>query len=215
MHKKHSLPHCAGIALTLLLLANAAARADPIQWSYNWSPNTLKLAANAGGTGYLSITDETTKSANGSSNTVVTNLRTFSTAPFNTPDGFNHAAVTYTLALTDKASGKSGSISFSGFFSGSISGSFANVQLTFTSPMTQSLTLGGNKYTVALGTYTPPGPPGASNAGGLNAFVTVAPSSGGGGVAGGAPEPATLTMVGLALPFLGLYGWRKRRSKKA
>src|SRR5215469_15710210 len=124
MHKKHSLPHCAGIALTLLCLANASARADLVQWSYNWEPSKMKVFANGGGSGYLSLTDEPAKTANGSSNTVVTNIRTFSTAPFNTPDTFNHAAVSYTLLLTDKSTGKTGSVSFSGYFSGSISGSY-------------------------------------------------------------------------------------------
>lgn len=218
MYTKHSLPPRAGIAFALLLLVNASARADLLQWGYNWEPSTMKVVANAGGSGYLALTDEPSNSAKGSSNTVVTNIHTFSTAPYNTPDVFNHAPISFSLQLQDLATKATGNVSFSGYFSGSITGNNANVQLTITSPMTESLTLGGNKYTVAMGTYTPPGPPGASNAGGLNAFVTVVPSTGSGGGGGGiasTPEPDALTLAGLALPFLGLSGWRLRRAKKS
>jgi hypothetical protein len=215
MHKKHSLPPCAGIALALLLLVNASARADLLTWGYNWEPSVAKVFANAGGSGYLSLTDEPANSANGSSNTVVTNIHTVSTAPFNTPDIFHQAPITFTLQLTDKATGATGSVKFSGSFSGVIAGNFANIQLAFPTPnATESVTLGGNKYAVALGTYTPPGPPGASNGGALNAFVTVTPSNGGGGGVASAPEPGALTLAGLALPFLGLSGWRKRKALK-
>lgn len=63
---------------------------------------------------------------------------------------------------------------------------------------------------MSIGMYTPPGPPGASNAGSLNAFVTVAPgnTSSGGGVIG-TPEPSTLTLAALVFPGVGLAGWRK------
>jgi len=210
MYKKHTLPPCAGIALTLLLLANSSARADLISWGYNWEPSTLKVAANAGGSGYLSLTDEPSNSATGSSNTVVTNLHAFSTAAYNTPDTFNQAPVSFTLQLTDSASHTSGSLTFSGYFSGTITGNSSNVQLTMTSPTTESLTLGGNTYTVSIGTYTPPGPPGASNAGSLNAFVSVAPASGTGTISS-VPEPSTFVLAGLALPWVGLSGWRRRR----
>jgi hypothetical protein len=210
MNKKHTLPFCAGFALTLLLLANTSARASLISWSYNWEPSATKVFANAGGSGYLSLTDEPSHSATGPSNTVVTNIHTVSTAAFNTPDTFNKAPVSFALQITDTASGATGSVTFSGSFSGTISGNNANVALTITSPHSETLTLGGNTYTVTIGTYTPPGPPAASNAGSLNALVTMTAGSGSGHTSG-VPEPSTLALAGLALPWVGLSGWRRRR----
>jgi hypothetical protein len=156
------------------------------------------------------LKDEPANSANGSSNTVATNIRAVSTAGGKTPANFNQVPISFTLKLTDIASSKSGSVTFSGSFSGTITKQNANVQLTFTSPKTETLTLGGNTYKVALGNYTPPGPPGAVNAGSLNAFVTATPGNNGGG--GGTPEPATLSLACLAFPFVGLCVWRKRRA---
>ncbi len=211
MFKKHSLPSCAGSVLVLLFLTNTSARADLI-WGYNWEPSTGKVFANGGGSGYLKLTDEPAKTATGSSNTVVTNIQAVSTAPYNTPDLFNKAPVSFSLQLQDLASKAKDTLTFSGSFSGIISGNFAHVQFALTSPMSESVTLGGNKYTVTLGNYTPPGPPGVVNSGSLNAFVTVAPASGGGN-GSGTPEPAGLTLACLAFPFVGLYGWRKRRAE--
>jgi hypothetical protein len=213
MHKKHSLPTCAGIALALLLLANASARAD-VSWNYNWEPSAPKVYANSGGSGYLALTDEPDHTATGSSNTVITNIQAVSAAPSSNPAVFTNAPISFGLQLTDSASNTTTStpITFSGYFNGNITANSANVGLTFTSPTTETVTLGGNKYSVVVGTYTPPGPPGVVNSGSLNAFVTVTPLSGGGGVAS-VPEPAALTLVCLAFPFAGLYGWRKRRAK--
>jgi hypothetical protein len=213
MHKQHSLPTCAVIALVLLFLTNTSARADLIAWGYNWEPSTSKVVANGIGSGYLKLTDEPAKTATGSSNTVITNIQAVSTAPFNTPDIFNKAPVSFSLQLQDLTSKATDTLTFSGHFSGIISRNFANVQLAFTSPMSETVTLGGNKYTVAIGTYTPPGPPGAQNSGSLNAFVTVTRGSGGGGVISATPEPATLSLACLAFPFVGLCGWRKRKTK--
>jgi hypothetical protein len=196
----------------LLLLAGTSARADLIRWSYNWEPGATKVAADGGGSGYLKLTDEPAKAAAGNSNTVVTNIRAFSSASQNRPDLFKHAAFSSTLQLKDAASNATGSLTFSGFFSGSITNDNANVKITFTSPTTQTLTLGGNTFTVTMGAYSPPGPPGAVNAGSLNAVVSVAPGNGGGGGVG-TPEPATLTLAALALPCAGLTGWRRRRKR--
>jgi hypothetical protein len=211
MRRTISLSCYAGIALTLLLSTNVSVRADLRSWTYNWEPGSTKLPADAGGSGWIALTDESSKSATGFSNTVVTNIRAFSSAPQSAPDQFNHAGYTFTLNLRDNASLASGGLTFSGFFSGSLTGNNANIKNTFTSPTTQTLTLGGNTYTVTMGTYTPPGPPGAVNAGSLNALVTGTPGNGGGGV-NGVLEPSTLTLAVLALPVAGLLRWRRWKS---
>ncbi|HEY7326761.1 MAG TPA: PEP-CTERM sorting domain-containing protein [Gemmataceae bacterium] len=211
MRKSISSPYWACMAFALLLSATDSARADLISWTYNWEPSSAKIAADGGGSGWIGLTNEPSKSSAGSSNTVITNLRTFSTALQSTPDMFNHAAYTFTLNLRDNASQATGSLNFSGFFSGTLTDSSANIKNAITSPTTQALTLGGNTYTVSLGNYTPPGPPGATNAGSLNAFVTVTPGSGGGGVVSGVPEPSTLSLAALAFPCAGVLGWRRRK----
>src|SRR5262249_36788462 len=158
-------------ALALLLLAGTSARADLIQWSYKWTPSATKIVTDGGGAGWLTLTNEAGKATAGNSNTVITNIRSFSTAPQNSPDQFSHAAFTSTLWLKDTASNATGSLTFSGFFSGPITDNSSNVKITLTSPATQTLTLGGNTYTVTMGNYSPPGPPDATNAGSLNATV--------------------------------------------
>jgi len=209
MHKKHLLPTCAGLALALLFWTNASARADII-WSYNWTPSTSQVNANSGGPGYLTLTNEPGGSTTGNSNTVITNIQAFSTAPSSNPATFTNVPVSFALQLTDTASNATDALTFSGSFSGALTANSSNVQLTFTSPTSATVTLGGNKYDVTVGTYTPPGPPGAANSGSLNAFVTVTAVSGGGGIAS-VPEPAAMTLACLAFPFVGLCGWRRRR----
>lgn len=211
MHKKHSLPACAGLALALFFWTNAAARAD-YMWGYNWEPSAGKVYANSGGSGYLTLTDEPANSATGSSNTVVTNIQAVSTAASSNPATFNHVPISFALQLTDPSATKPANLTFSGYFSGNITANSSNVQLTFSSPTSATVTLGGATYAVMVGTFTPPGPPGASNSGSLNAFVTVTPVNGNGHTSG-TPEPGALTLACLAFPFAGLWGWRKRRIK--
>jgi hypothetical protein len=219
MHKKHSLPTCAGIVLTLLFWGDAKARAD-VSWSYNWEPSTTKVYASnissVGPNNYLSVTNEPDHTATGNSNTVITNIQAVSTATSQNPAQFNDAPISFTLKLTDSASNIGSSLMFSGFFHGTITATSANVGLTFTSPTTETVALGGNQYQVVVGSYTPPGPPGITNSGSLNAFVTVTPLNNGGGHTSGSgtPEPAALTLACLAFPFVGLYGWRRRRANE-
>jgi len=211
MHKKHSLPTCAGIALVLILGANISVRADLI-WSYSWTPSANQVNANAGGPGYLTLTNDS-NTATGSSNTVITNIQAYSTASPSNPAMFNNVPISFALQLTDLTSKMSDKLTFSGYFSGSVTADSSNVQLTFKSPTSETVTLGGNTYAVMVGTFTPPGPPGAQSYGSLNAFVTVTPLNNGGGGISSVPEPAALTLACLSFPFAGLCGWRKRRTK--
>lgn len=210
MHAKYLSPPRAGIAFALLLLTGAPARADLIPWAYNWEPSTTKVAADGGGNGYVSLTNAPSTAASGSSNTIITNLRTFSTATQTQPDTFNHAPFAFTLHLVDATSNQAGTVTFSGFLSGTLTANSANIKSTFTSPTTQQVDLGGNQYTITLGTYTPPGPPGVSNAGSLNAFVSIIP---GNGHISSAPEPSALLLASLALPGIGLPRWLRRRKR--
>ena len=216
MYRTHRLPLCAGITLALLLLVNASARADLIQWGYNWEPNATKIfggnPTDDGRPAYLALTDEPSKAAAGSSNTIVTNIRAFSSAFAANPDVFNHANYSFTLQLQDLASKTTASVTFSGFFQGTLTANSANIQIVATTPTTKTTILGGNTYTVTLGTYSPPGPPGASNAGSLNAIVSATAGTGGGTISS-VPEPSTMMLASLAAPCLGVIGWRKRRNQ--
>jgi hypothetical protein len=209
---KRSTAFLFAAALALALSAQAQVRADFVSWSYNWTPSTLALPADVPGTGGLSLTNEPTKNADGTSDVVVTNIRGFSSASRSTPDKFTHAAYTFTLVLTDLTSGQSAHMSFTGFFSGTLSATSANIGNTFTGVTTESASLGGHHYVVSLGNYSPPGPPTASNAGSISAHVSVdeftpvppiPPEH--------LPEPSTLLLSCLGLAGFGASAWRKWR----
>src|SRR5262249_16823776 len=107
-------------AAAFALLAGAgAARADLIAWTYNWDRSPVSVASDSGN-GSVSFTNEPTKHATGSSDTVATNLKANSLAPATAPDTISGAkgAYTLTLKLTDKDSGQSGTLTFTGKLSG-------------------------------------------------------------------------------------------------
>ena len=85
--------------------------------------------------------------------------------------------------------------------------------------VSQSATLGGHVYSVSLGSFAPPGPPTASNAGSISAHVGVdevpdPPPPGPPGPTGNAPEPSTLLLSCLGLSGLAMAGWRKWRARR-
>jgi hypothetical protein len=198
-----------GTTFAWLLLAGAA-QASLVPWSYNWTPSSSAVLSDSG-LSKITLTNEPTGTAVGTSDVVATNLKVVSSVDPNTPDTFTAKGYSLALSLTDTTSHATGTLTFSGAFSGTVSGQSSHITNAFTSAVTQSIVLGGNTYTVTIGPFTPPGPPSASNSGSISATALVSVSNGGGG-GNNTPEPATMTLAGLGLAGMSLAGWRKRRA---
>jgi len=221
MMKRHTLS-LFGAVLAGLFLGNGTARAELVHWTYNWGRAPVALAADGAGTGGVTLTDESSHEATGSSDVVATNIRTFSSAPSKTPDTFTNKAYTLSLNLTDDASKKTTTLNFAGALSGTVSANSANLKNQFTGMTSQTVKLGDNTYVVMIGPYAPPGPPTASNAGTISAHILVnerpdapppPPDNGGGNPppVHETPEPSSMLLAALGLLGLGGYSWSKRR----
>lgn len=200
----HSLRLLAVAAV--LFATTGSARADLISWGYDWAASPAAVTA---GTGSVSLSNETFKTAVGNSQVVVTNLKVFSTAVPGTPDTFGLGDGNYSmiLKLTDIDSGLTATLTFTGQLQGSFSASSANVTNTFTGLVSQTAFLGANQYTVTLNAYTPPGPPAQGNLGSIGAFVQVSKID-----IQRVPEPTALALAGLGVGMAGLAAWRRRRT---
>jgi hypothetical protein len=216
-------------SLGWLLCAGATARADPTpapnaQWSYNFSPQMKSnQVLGTDGLSGVNFTNEPTKSATGTSDVVVSNLKVFSNST--SAVGFGSGgAYSVGLTLTDSASGATASYVFNNTLGGTLSGTSANVTtsipkfsgtvtangktIAFTGPTAPTIALGGFNYEVAMTTFVPPSPPNASNAGSLGAHITV---TNGIIVPATVPEPPAVVLCGLGLALAGLAAWRTKR----
>jgi len=203
------LSNAAGAFLFVCALAcPASARADLIPWTYSWSPSSSTVAATSG-PGGITLTNEPLVAAQGDSDVVATSLRTFASGP----SVFSAAAYSLTMQLTDTLSGQSGTLTFTGAFSGTLSSGSSKITNAFTGLTTQTLTLGGNTYTVTLDQYLHPGSPTASNPGGIGGSVTVVGDSV--GHPSSVPEPSSLLLAGLGCSGLLALRFRRRRRPAA
>jgi hypothetical protein len=199
---KVKLPILVGSALALLH-CTADARASFIPWSYNWEPTTGPFLSSTTGAARLYTSDEPLGHAQGSSNVVITDLRTASTSPRNHPDVFTNVAFDVSLTIVDGLNGLHGTVSFSGVFNGAVSSGSSNLDFKLLSPKTVTLTFGHDLYTVSFGRYSPPGPPSATNTGSISSFVSVKDPT------AHTPEPSTALLACLGGTFLGLASWRR------
>src|SRR5947209_13883757 len=137
-------------AAVAALLAVAPARADLVSWTYNAQPvlpgggPALQFDGPGGpgtGTGGVSFTNEPSASAVGSTDIVMTNTKTFSSATDSARDTFTTVgAYKLTLAVTDTATGQSHLFSWDGKLSGWATSGSSNLTNAFLSPMTQMWT---------------------------------------------------------------------------
>jgi hypothetical protein len=202
---RHSTGRLCAAALALCLLAGAQARADFAGWQYNWTPSATEILADHPATGKILLSNEPGGSAVGNSYIVATNIKTASTADPATPATFTNKVYSLTLAITDLASSKTGSLTFSGGFNGTLSGKSAILMNTFTGPQTQSVQLGSHLYTVQIGPFAPPGPPTANIAGSISALANVKVQD--------VPEPSTFALSGLCLALGGGWWWKRARAR--
>jgi hypothetical protein len=209
---KRSSYSLGGLALALLFAVPTAGRADLIAWSYNWSRSPSEIHADAPGTGYITLTDESMKNAVGNSDIVATNLKTYSSATIANKDLFTAKPYSLTLNLQDVESGKTASLTFTGKIDGWLTSHSSFLRNTFTGQVTQFVDLGTNRYTVTINGYTPPGVPGSSNSGSISAKATVSVTA----IVAEVPEPATLTLSGVSLlVFAGVARGRRQRRREA
>lgn len=202
-------PHTLVWVTFALLLPLTEARADLIPWMYNWSRSPSQINADAPGTGYITLTDESSRLARGDSNIVATNLKTYSTATIESKDLFTAKGYSLTLNLTDVASSATASLTFTGKIDGWLTAQSSSLGNTFTGQITQSVVLGLNIYTVMIDGYTPPGIPGSVNSGSINAKARVKVET----VVSQVPEPGTLALAGVGVALLVATRRRRRRQR--
>src|SRR5437660_915999 len=140
--KRSSVTLFAG-AVTALLFAGPDARADFVQWRYNWTPSTLQVVSDTSPTSFVQLTNEPVGKpsgvlASGDSDIQMTNLKVVSDAPRGNPDSFNASApVNFSLRLTDAASGAFTDLLFQVKFkdkpgaTGGVSATSANIRVDF------------------------------------------------------------------------------------
>jgi hypothetical protein len=211
-------PKRVALALTLLVvvLNPRHVEAELIPWSYQWSAQPTVIDADplgphhtpAGGItltpGAITITGAHPGVAVGNADIVAVNLTafTFSPSPAGNPYSFTNSPYRLGITLTDVGSNRSGTLHFAGIFDGSLTDTKVDLHTHFTSATRQWLTLGQNRYTVSLTSYTPPDPPAEGGSGSINAFVSVQPVS--------APEPSSLILAGISLAAVAFSGFRRR-----
>lgn len=158
------------VAILVATLAPAATAGPLPTWTYQHVANVAirDLSAGSG----LSIPNSVPAAMTGSGVAAVEVVQ-WSIAGAGSPDTVSAQPYTFSLTLTDQASGASGLATFSGALSGSYWKAGADLTNQFTGDTVQTLTLGDYAYTVSLTDFTPPTVAGVEGGGRISARVEV------------------------------------------
>jgi len=220
-------------ALVLAAVLHIQARADMISWSYSGGGRAVTntgendFIPSPSGLGNINFTAgivlTTPATGNnvylGSATVPVVNLFSFNSheqGPLVLP--FVNAPYVADVTIIDKASGKSNFVEFRGILNGTLNEitHISTLTTSFVGPTTQILTLGANRYTIAIGpseplTWREFGDPGSGQfgfGGPLDAHIDVSPAN-----ASATPEPSCMVLAGMGLVTVAGAAWRKRRRK--
>jgi hypothetical protein len=111
----------------------------------------------------------------------------------------------YALSITDQPSNQTGLFNLAGTFTiSNFTPGSAIQDVTFTSPSTQSLVIGGGAYTISTYRFSPDTVNDASSVGGFGLRVDAVSA---------VPEPSSLALAGIGVAGLAGYGLRRRRRR--
>jgi hypothetical protein len=207
------------VAVAGLLVVAGTGFAGPVPWSFSAPSNEAFFPAGATG----GITFPNLALQAGGSSIVAARVAEWSIATAGSPDLASGLGYHFDLEVRDDLSGQTATMTFEGILNGSYWRTGSNLTTTFTGATTQTATLGGNLYTVALTGFDAPTGYGDELAGQITAGVRVGPpvkDGPGGGTGGGGgpvldptatPEPTTLLLAALGLPALGALRLARRK----
>ena len=194
------------LAAACFLSAGSAAHASEISWSYHFvsDGHPINFVHSNKAFGLVGLPGNGSGSLHtsaGATTDISTKIWSFSTASASHPQSVGNLPFAINLKITDRASGVSAYVSFSGILSGNIWNHGSTLSAKFSGPTTQQVDINHHLYTVSYESFTPPEGPGHA---GKFTFDAKAQNN---------PEPSTLVLAAIGVPFFGVSLRRRARRR--